>query len=82
MNDPLVLHRFYHLNSGMAWYATQYDEIDNLYYGLYIEGQEAIWIYFSLDEIESMNNVFVDLDFKPCNLSRVIEQYHPVEKII
>lgn len=50
--DPLVIAKFFTPDAGWTWYATEYDEAEEMFFGLVV-GFEAELGYFSLAELES-----------------------------
>ncbi len=52
--DPLVIAKFFTPTGAVTWWATEYDPEDRLFFG-YITGLGCDeWVYFSLDELESV----------------------------
>ena len=73
--DPLVIAKFFTPDAGWTWYATEYDEAEEMFFGLVV-GFEAELGYFSLAELESARGtlglpVERDLYFSECPLSQV-----------
>ena len=67
--DHTAYVKFFAPWSNWAWYGTEYDPEERLFFGL-VEGFETEWGYFSLDELESVNGPFGlkierDLHFEP-----------------
>jgi hypothetical protein len=73
--DPLVIAKFFRPDAGWTWYATEYDEAEEMFFGLVV-GFEAELGYFSLAELESARGglglpVERDLYFSERPLSQV-----------
>lgn len=73
--DPLVIAKFFTPDAGWTWYATEYDEAEEMFFGLVV-GFEAELGYFSLAELESARGslglpVERDLYFSERPLSQV-----------
>jgi len=66
--DHLLAVRFYHPLSRSAWYGTEYDPIEKLFFG-WVDGLDPEWGYFSLLEMAFVEvqgvPVMWDEDFKP-----------------
>ena len=76
--DPIVIARFFHLNSRGTWFATEYDPNNRTFYGYGSINSDHYqeWGYFTLDELES----FVDRN--PLWIARDESfQEHPVSKV-
>ena len=52
-----IIAKFFTPWSNWTWYATEYDPVDKVFFGL-VEGFERELGYFSLDELESINGPF------------------------
>lgn len=73
--DPLVIAKFFTPDAGWTWYATEYDEAEEMFFGLVV-GFEPELGYFSLAELESARGglglpVERDLYFSERPLSQV-----------
>ena len=51
--DPSVIVKFFTPDSSWTWYATEYDPVDRIFFGL-VDGHEKELGYFSLDDLESV----------------------------
>jgi hypothetical protein len=61
--------KFFTPDAGWTWYALEFDPVEGLFFGI-VDGLEAEWGYFSLEELESIRGplrlpVERDLYFKP-----------------
>ena len=71
-NKKAYLH--FHLIGGNAhWYVceAQQEEEDIIFFG-YVKLLYNEWGYFSLKELETVPQIVLDTDFKPCNIKEVI----------
>lgn len=55
-NDAIIYVKFFSPYSGWRWYATEYDPVDRLFFGLVV-GHESELGYFSLDELENASGM-------------------------
>ena len=51
--DARVHVKFFSPYTGWTWYATEYDPVDRIFFGL-VDGHEKELGYFSLDDLESV----------------------------
>ena len=70
--ESIALVKFFTPDSNWTWYATEYDPIKRLFFGL-VDGFEKELGYFSLDELESVRGALGlaierDLYFEPTKL--------------
>lgn len=77
--DPVFIAKFFNPSGAGAWYATEYDPDNRMFFG-YVNITEGEWGYFSLDELLSVKNRFGlkierDLYFTEKPSSGVIEKY-------
>ena len=75
-NDPIVHVRFYHpfTNPKWEWFLTEYSKEEKLCFGLVSGNVDAELGYFSLFELETIENIQRVLDFKPKRLSKIHEE--------
>ncbi|NDK09139.1 DUF2958 domain-containing protein, partial [Candidatus Gracilibacteria bacterium] len=69
--------KYFYPFSNWTWYATEYNEVDKLFFG-YVEGFEGEWGYFSLHELQSFKGdiglgIERDLYFESKPMSHYIE---------
>jgi hypothetical protein len=58
--------KFFTPASNWTWYGAEYNPEEKLFFG-YVEGFEAEWGYFSLEELESLGGGCErDVHFTPC----------------
>lgn len=74
-DDPLVIAKFFTPDGQWTWYATEFDESEQMFFGLVV-GFEAELGYFSLAELESIRGLLGlpverDLYFDECQLSKL-----------
>ena len=78
VKDPIVYTVFFHPFSNWYWFVTEYDPLDEIFFGL-VCGFENELGYFSLEEIKSFKYMGLpierDLYFKEKPLSEVIKRY-------
>ena len=80
--DPLVIAKFFTPDSNWTWYAIEYDEQEQMFFGL-VSGFETELGYFSKIELEYTRGSLGlfperDLHFNECRLSEIYKQYQPV----
>ncbi len=51
--DVKIIAKFFHPFSSWTWYATEFDPIEKLFFGI-VRGHEIEWGYFSLDELSTL----------------------------
>lgn len=71
-DDAIAYVKFFTPDSSWTWYATEYDPVDKLFFGL-VKGLDTELGYFLLDELESAKgplglSVERDLHFEPTKL--------------
>lgn len=76
--DPVGIVKYFMPMSGYTWYATEYDPVNRIFFGL-VDGHYLEWGYFSLDELETVRNPFgmpIERDkyWKPTKLSKIIKE--------
>ena len=65
--------KFFCITNGWTWYGVEYDPNERLFFGL-VEGLDTEWGYFSLDELEQINQskripiIERDLFFEPTKI--------------
>lgn len=79
-DDAIAYVKFFTPDSNWTWFATEYDPVDKIFFGLVI-GHEAEQGYFSLGELEKAKGflglpVERDLHFTPKTLKEVKEEYN------
>ena len=79
-DDAIVYVKFFDPCSRWTWYATEFDPVQGLFYGLVI-GHETELGYFSLDELEKVRNKFGlgierDTSFRPKTLKEIKAKLH------
>jgi hypothetical protein len=77
-NDAIAHVKFFTPDSNWTWYATEYDPIERMFFGL-VKGFETELGYFSLDDLENSRGqlglpVERDLYFTPKPLKEIIEK--------
>ncbi|MPL68680.1 hypothetical protein SDC9_14408 [bioreactor metagenome] len=79
LKDPICRFKIFLPNSNWTWYIIEIDKSDNnTCYGL-VDGFEIELGYFSLGELESINDSFglgaeLDSSFKPTKLSKIKQE--------
>lgn len=76
--DALAAVKFFTPDSNWTWYATEYDPIERLFFGL-VQGFEEELGYFSLDELETAKGPYGlgierDLHFSPTPLRDLMQK--------
>ena len=76
--DIKIVAKFFDPCSQWTWYATEYDPIDRLFFGL-VRGFETELGYFSLDELEAVKGnlglgIERDLHFGDHTLAEALEK--------
>ena len=51
VKDPVIIAKYFHPMSNWTWYATEYDPVDRMFFGM-VHGFEKELGSFSLDELE------------------------------
>lgn len=77
--DPLVIAKYFTPDSNWTWYAIEYDEEQQMFFGL-VDGFEVELGYFSLIELEYARGSLGlhterDLHFEECRLSKIYANY-------
>jgi len=54
-DDKICQVKFFDPCGGWTWLAVEYDPVEKLFFG-WVDGFEAEWGYFSLDELASVRN--------------------------
>ena len=72
--DPIARVKFFTPDSSWTWYATEFDPVGRLCFGL-VHGHEREFGYFSLDELESVKGplglpIERDLSWQPKPVSQ------------
>ena len=75
-DDALALVKFFTPDSSWTWYATEYDPVERVFFGL-VDGLEKELGYFSLDELESIKGplglaIERDIYFEPTKLQDLL----------
>ena len=61
VKNPIVVVKFFNPTGAGTWYATEYDEIDKVFFGyvsIFNEKGMDEWGYFSLEELENFRGQF------------------------
>ena len=74
-DDALALVKFFTPDSSWTWYATEYDPVERMFFGL-VDGLEKELGYFSLDELESIKgplglSIERDIYFEPTRIKEL-----------
>lgn len=74
-DDALALVKFFTPDSSWTWYATEYDPVERVFFGL-VDGLEKELGYFSLDELESVKGplglrIERDIYFEPTRIKEL-----------
>lgn len=74
-DDALALVKFFTPDSSWTWYATEYDPVERVFFGL-VDGLEKELGYFSLDELESVKgplglSIERDIYFEPTRIKEL-----------
>jgi len=75
----LAVVKYFCLTSNWTWYATEYDPVDKLFFGL-VHGFEAELGYFSLDDFVALNAssgfpvIERDLYWKPMAIAQIKQE--------
>ena len=77
-DDAMVIVKFFTPDSNWTWYATEYDPIERVFFGL-VDGLDMELGYFSLDELESLRGplglpIERDIYFTSVPLSSLMNQ--------
>ena len=77
-NEVYVIARFFDPCGSWTWFATEYDPIDKMFFGL-VHGHEAEMGYFSLEQLEAYEGPFGlgierDLHFGKHTLAEVLAE--------
>lgn len=77
-NEAMVIVKFFTPDSNWTWYATEYDPIERVFFGL-VDGLDMELGYFSLDELESLRGplglpIERDIYFTSVPLSSLMNQ--------
>ena len=73
-----IIAKFFDLCSSWTWYATEYDPVERIFFGL-VRGHEVEMGYFSLDELEAVKGrlglgIERDLYFGDHTLAEALEK--------
>lgn len=79
--NPLVIAKYFTPDANFTWYAIEYDEEKQMFFGL-VAGFEVELGYFSLIELEYARGPLGlfperDLHFDECRLSEIYANYQP-----
>ena len=71
-DEAIALVKFFTPDSSWTWYATEYDPVERVFFGL-VDGFEKELGYFSVDELESVKGVLGlsierDIYFEPIRI--------------
>ena len=74
-DDALALVKFFTPDSSWTWYATEYDPVERVFFGL-VDGLEKELGYFRLDELESVKgplglSIERDIYFEPTRIKEL-----------
>ena len=74
-DEALALVKFFTPDSSWTWYATEYDPVERMFFGL-VDGLEKELGYFSLDELESIKgplglSIERDIYFEPTRIKEL-----------
>ncbi len=74
--EALALVKFFTPDSSWTWYATEYDPVERVFFGL-VDGLEKELGYFSLDELESVKgplglSIERDIYFEPTRIKELL----------
>ena len=74
-DEALALVKFFTPDSSWTWYATEYDPVERVFFGL-VDGLEKELGYFSLDELESIKGplglrIERDIYFEPTRIKEL-----------
>jgi hypothetical protein len=77
-HDAIVYVKFFTPDSNWTWYATEFDPIDKIFFGL-VKGFETELGYFSLEELESVKgplglSIERDLYFNQKTLNEILNK--------
>ena len=75
-DEALALVKFFTPYSSWTWYATEYDPVERVFFGL-VDGLEKELGYFSLDELESVKgplglSIERDIYFEPTRIKELL----------
>ncbi len=75
-DDALALVKFFTPDSFWSWYATEYDPVERVFFGL-VDGLEKELGYFRLDELESVKgplglSIERDIYFEPMRIKELL----------
>ena len=83
--DPIVVAKYFLPGHSATWYATEYDPIQEIFFG-YITGlQENAWGYFSQVEMEHIRSPHFNLPIEQdlyCGEKRLSEHYPEIAEEI
>lgn len=54
--DPVIIAKFFTPDGGWTWYASEYNEEDQIFFG-YVVGPFPEWGAFALDELQKIRGV-------------------------
>ena len=69
-DDSIVYVKFFNPIMNWAWYVTEYDPADEIFFGL-VKGIETEWGYFSLLELKNAKATMRDISFSPTRLGDI-----------
>ena len=77
--DPIILAKFFTPDAQWSWYATEFDEDEQMFFG-FVVGLEKELGYFSLAELQQIRGVLGlpverDLYFDECLLSKIFPEH-------
>lgn len=75
-DEAIALVKFFTPDSSWIWYATEYDPVERVFFGL-VDGLEKELGYFSLDELESVKGplglrIERDIYFEPIRIKELL----------
>ena len=75
-DEALALVKFFTPDSSWTWYATEYDPVERVFFGL-VDGLEKELGYFRLDELESVKgplglSIERDIYFEPTRIKELL----------
>ena len=74
--EAIALAKFFTPDSSWTWYATEYDPVERVFFGL-VDGLEKELGYFRLDELESVKgplglSIERDIYFEPTRIKELL----------
>lgn len=77
-SDPIVVAKFFNPAGAQTWFATEYDEKQNICYGYVTGMHQDEWGYFSITEMEQVKLPFgLSIERDTSSSEKTISQWVP-----